>query len=184
MRLSVFAVLVASTVLAVMPTWALACWDEAAQRYGVPAELLYAVARAESNLNPKAINRSHLQRTGSYDIGLMQINSAHLRTLARYGIQESDLYDPCTNLHVGAWLLADSFSRRGVSWDAVGAYNAACSQLKDEACNRARAKYAWRVYQRLPSRHPLTIAGAATPYHKPTQAPTTIPMQLAVRVSP
>mgnify|MGYP000738765902 CR=1 FL=1 len=91
MRLSAFAVLVASTVLAVMPTWALACWDEAAQRYGVPAELLYAVARAESNLNPKAINRSHLQRTGSYDIGLMQINSAHLRTLARYGIQESDL---------------------------------------------------------------------------------------------
>ena len=184
MRLPVFAIWVASAVLAVMPTWALACWTEAAQRYGMPAELLYAIARTESNLNPQAINRSHLQRTGSYDIGLMQINSGHLRTLARYGIRESDLYDPCTNLHVGAWLLADSFSRRGVSWDAVGAYNAACSRLKGEACTQARARYAWRVYQRLPSRQALVTAGAAAPHHRPVQAPTTVPMQLAVRVSP
>lgn len=180
MRLSVFAIWVVSAWLAFMPSWALACWGEASQRYGVPAELLYAIARTESNLNPKAVNRSHLQRTGSYDIGLMQINSGHLRTLARYGIRESDLYDPCTNLHVGAWLLADSFSRRGASWDAVGAYNAACSQLKGEACTQARAKYAWRVYLRLPSRQAL----AAMPHHQPVQAPSTIPMQLAVRVSP
>lgn len=182
MRLSVFVPIVASSVLAVMPTGALACWGEAAQRYGVPAELLYAIALTESNLNSTAINRSHAQRTGSYDIGLMQINSGHLRKLARYGIHESDLYEPCTNLHVGAWLLADSFYRRGVSWDAVGAYNAACSQLKDVACNQARAKYAWRVYQRLPSRS--RNAMPATSDYEPTQASATVPMQLAVRVSP
>lgn len=173
-------------VLATTPTWVLACWSEAAQRYGVPAELLYAVARAESNLNPQAVNRSHMQRTGSYDIGLMQINSGHLRTLARYGIRETDLFEPCTNLHVGAWLLADSFSRRGMTWDAVGAYNAACSRLKGAACTQARANYAWRVYRRLPSQQPIASTNAAGPRHKLAKAPAQAvdPIQLTVRVSP
>ena len=86
------------------------CWDLAAQRYGIAADLLVAVAHVESNLNASAVNRSHLQRTGSYDIGLMQINSRHLPLLARYGIREADLYDACTNLQVGAWLLSDAFA--------------------------------------------------------------------------
>lgn len=141
---------VSLALMATLSPHALACWGEAGQRYGVSADLLYAIARVESNLNPKAVNRSHIQRTGSYDIGLMQINNRHLSVLSRHGISESDLFDPCTNIQVGAWLLSDLFSRNGTTWDAVGAYNAACSQLKGKACARARAKYVWRVYRQLP----------------------------------
>src|SRR5436190_13429583 len=97
--------------LSLAPSLAIACWDEAARRYGVAPQLLYAMARVESSLNPAAVNNSHRKRTGTYDIGLMQINSSHLSTLARQGILEADLYDPCTNIHVGAWLLAGAFSR-------------------------------------------------------------------------
>lgn len=159
-----------------------ACWEQAAQRYGVSAQLLYAIARVESGLNPVAINRSHHARTGSYDIGLMQINSSHLPTLARYGIGERDLHEPCTNIHVGAWLLADSFSRHGPTWDAVGAYNAACTRLRGSACQSARATYARRVYRQLSSREgtPRVLSMADTRASANQEAP---PVILSVRVS-
>jgi soluble lytic murein transglycosylase-like protein len=146
-----------------------ACWDEAGRRHGVSPHLLYAIARVESSLQPGAMNRSHLARTGTYDIGLMQINSGHLRTLARHGIAERDLIEPCTNIDVAAWLLADLFARHGVTWEAVGAYNAACAQLRGTQCQAARSRYAWKVYRQL-SRH----AAAA-----PTVVPAPVPLAMA-----
>ena len=182
MRLPYFATLATLTLLATTPTRALACWDAAAQRYGVSANLLYAIARVESNLNPKAINRTHSQRTGSYDIGLMQINSSHLSALSRHGIREADLFEPCTNIQVGAWLLSDLFSRQGTTWDTVGAYNAACSQLKGETCTKARAQYAWRVYRQLLAQHNSPFPAVAKKIKQTNQGETFA--LTAVRVAP
>ncbi len=97
-----------------------ACWEEAAVRYQVSSTLLYAIARTESGLNPSAIGSNS---NGTRDIGLMQINSAWLPALSRYGISERDLFEPCTSIHVGAWILAGNIQRLGYTWDAVGAYN-------------------------------------------------------------
>jgi soluble lytic murein transglycosylase-like protein len=182
MRLLAVAPFAALSILATKPTWALACWEEAAQRYGVSANLLYAIARVESNLNPNAVNRTHVQRTGSYDIGLMQINSGHLSALSRHGIRETDLFEPCTNIQVGAWLLSDLFSRQGATWDTVGAYNTACSQLKGEACTKARAQYAWRVYHQLTAQHSSQLA-RMTKRGKQTPQGETFAL-MSVRVAP
>jgi soluble lytic murein transglycosylase-like protein len=45
---------------------ALACWDDAAQRYQVSSALLYAIARTESGLNPQAINRDTNIQVGAW----------------------------------------------------------------------------------------------------------------------
>lgn len=117
-----------------------ACWEEASQYYGVSAHLLYAIAKTESGLNPRAINRSN--KNGSYDIGLMQINSAWLPTLRKYGVDEQQLYDACTSIQVGAWILSQNMKRLGENWNAVGAYNAKSPEL--------RVKYALKVYRNIP----------------------------------
>jgi soluble lytic murein transglycosylase-like protein len=158
------------------------CWDQAEATYGVSADLLYAIARAESDLNPRAVNKSHVQRTGSYDIGLMQINSGHLPTLRNLGIRESDLWVPCTSVMVGAWILAQLFQKHGVTWDAVGAYNAACSQLRGAACTSARSKYAWRVYRRLPQR--TGVSAAVTGVASPAQSSSPTPVVRADQSAP
>ena len=116
-----------------------ACWDDAARRYNVSSALLYAIARTESGLNPQAIGRND---NGTRDIGLMQINSTWLPKLAPHGIGERDLFEPCTNIHVGAWILAGNVNRLGYTWEAVGAYN---------AVNPARRRaYVERVRRHLP----------------------------------
>lgn len=129
------------------------CWHEAAARYALPVALLVAIAEQESGFNPKAINSAN--RNGTRDLGLMQINSMHLPRLARYGIREQDLFEPCTNVHVGAWVLANAFAQHGYTWNAVGAYNAG----GDPAAAAQRAAYAWKIYQRLQA-HARTVPPA------------------------
>ncbi len=118
---------------------AFACWEEAGLRYGVNPALLMAIARTESSMNPNAVNRN---RNGSYDLGLMQINSSWFPMLRKYGITEQQLRQPCFSIHVGAWIMAQNMQRYGNSWDAVGAYNTSHPAR--------RIVYAQKVYRNLP----------------------------------
>ena len=156
---------------------ALACWEEAAQRFELDPGLLYAIAKCESSLRSNVVNRSHRARTGTYDIGLMQVNSSNLARLGTYGISEQQLFDACTNVHVGAWILATKIHQYGPSWEAVGAYNAACTERKGNDCRAARSKYAWCVYRNLPGASAQRSSGLGT------QSVASIPI-IAVRIAP
>lgn len=113
------------------------CFEQAAQRYRVPAALLQAIAMQESSGRAHAINRNP---NGSYDIGLMQINSAWLPTLARHGIEASHLFDPCVSTLVGAWILAGNFARLGYTTQGLGAYNAVSPDKRERYARQVLAR--------------------------------------------
>jgi soluble lytic murein transglycosylase-like protein len=120
-----------------------ACLKAASAKHGISYVLLRSIAEQESSFNPLAVRKplaaGNLDR--STDYGLMQINSMWLGTLQRYGVTGDSLFKPCVNADVGAWILADNFRRLGVTWNAVGAYNAMTPWK--------RVKYATGVYNKL-----------------------------------
>ncbi|HDO1376857.1 TPA: lytic transglycosylase domain-containing protein [Aeromonas veronii] len=104
------------------------CFQDMSHRYNVKKNLLIAHAIKESHLNPDAVNR---QKEGEA-VGLMQIHSQWFPRLQKdYHItRDMLLRDPCLNISVGAWIIANNFSAKGVSWDAVGAYYGGYSDSK------------------------------------------------------
>jgi len=98
MRRLIFAVLLGSIVSS-NGTASAFCYEEAGTMYGISPLLLWTISKGESNFNPAAVNHN---TNGSFDFGLMQINSSWAPSLRRIGIPWEALADPCTNVKVGA----------------------------------------------------------------------------------
>jgi activator of 2-hydroxyglutaryl-CoA dehydratase len=112
------------------------CFEEAGETHGVSYELLQSIARVESNLNAKAVN---VNKNGTRDLGLMQINSAWIETL---NLNKDELIsNPCYNVMTGAGILRQCIDRYGYTWEAVGCYNA---KSKDK-----RVGYSWKIFREL-----------------------------------
>lgn len=122
------------------------CIQKAAERYDVDPNLLKAIGAVESGFNASAIGKN---TNGTEDLGVMQINSSWLPKLHKYGITRDILLkQPCTNIHVGAWILADNIKRLGPTWNAVGAYNAMTPSKREVYVHKV-----WRKYMALTGAH-------------------------------
>lgn len=121
------------------------CLDEASARFGLKSpNVLQALISLESG--GRCPHRHPINTNGSYDIGCMGINSTWLPTLqSKFGIAETDLYVPCTNIHVGAWIYAKNVKNFGDNWRAVGAFNA--------TSEHKRIEYAWKINAQLAAIH-------------------------------
>lgn len=115
----------------------LGCWEGAAKTYKLDPWLLMAIAKTESSFNSKAVN---VNKNKSADTGMMQINDIWLPTLKKYGINKQNLFDPCTSVFVGAWILAQNIKHFGYNQDGIGAYNSPRNV-------QIRRKYAAKVYR-------------------------------------
>jgi soluble lytic murein transglycosylase-like protein len=116
------------------------CFESAGEYYNIPPRLLWAIAKVESGFRWNALNRN---KNGTYDLGLMQINSRWFPVLKRYGLyDERFIWEPCYNTFVGAWVLRQCIGRYGYNWRAVDCYNKG-SKAKDTSV------YVWKVYRSL-----------------------------------
>ena len=115
------------------------CFQDAGEVYGVSPLLLEAIMIVESQGNAGAINHN---RDGSYDFGLMQINSSWAKP---WGLEVwKTLGDPCVNVYAGAYVLAGCIKQFGQTWDAVGCYNARSKEKKIDYVRKVKA-----VFERL-----------------------------------
>lgn len=147
------------------------CFEQAAQRYSMPVTLLHAVAHVESSFQQKAVSTN---RDGSINYGLMQIHESNLAWL---GHTKETIMEPCANVMAGARVLADMVKRYGMTWRAVGSYNAGTSPALDgsrqeyvakvKAALEAGASPSNLVNLRQTSRKPQAI-------HVATSAPTMV----------
>ncbi|MBR7936891.1 transglycosylase SLT domain-containing protein [Burkholderia cenocepacia] len=153
------------------------CLDDAAAFQHVSVSLMRGIAQVESGMNPNAVNTN---TNGTVDIGLMQINSTWLPTLAREGITRESLFDACTNAYVGAWILSQNIRQLGPNWNAIGAYNSASPDK--------RLAYARKVYdaiRTMPDSPDTPMPILPPSFTPPQQAQTYNPFaSLSVSASP
>lgn len=150
----------------------------------VAPQTINAIVQVESHGNPYAIHINHethqviahskeeavLLATNaillgkSVDMGLMQVNSQHLR---QFGLSVADVFEPCTNLRAGAAILEGDYERasaqtrsphQALVW-ALSAYNT--GDFESGFNNGYVAKYTSFM------REPLTSDDAVT--QKPAQ---------------
>jgi len=96
------------------------CINEAAMQYFVPARMIVAVLQIEGG----KVGQANKNRNGTFDYGPMQVNSIWLKKIKKYGYTAYDLqYNPCVNVKVGTWILAQEIADSRVLWRGVGDYH-------------------------------------------------------------
>ncbi len=96
-------------------------FNEAAALYHLDPDLLRAITWVESRGMPGAVGPR--LPDGHRAWGAAQINDVHLPELVSYGVTQRDLLNPCVNLKLSAWVLANCIQAKGATWAAVGCYN-------------------------------------------------------------
>jgi soluble lytic murein transglycosylase-like protein len=115
----------------------------ASKKFDIPLEVLIAVKHVESGsrLDNAIVNKN---ANGTFDLGVMQVNSSWLPTLAQFGVDaETLLENHCVNIAVGAWILADAMDKTSNLAEALSMYNSG------RAYSMAGVKYVSRVRNTL-----------------------------------
>lgn len=109
-------------------SFAYTCWDYVGQKFNVDPWLLFSIAQTESTFRNGLKSRNS---NGSYDLGLMQINTIHLPHFSKHGLNEEALrYDACRNVISAGSLLRQSINKYGYNIDGIGGYHSNTPHLR------------------------------------------------------
>jgi soluble lytic murein transglycosylase-like protein len=123
------------------------CINKAAVTYKLPPELIIAVLRTENGRKDMA----RPNKNGTFDYGPMQINTIWLSQIQQYGYtKDMILHNPCLNVWVGTWILAQEVAANPNFWRGVGSYHSR-TQSKN-------VPYQYKVWQNYLTLHNLLQA--------------------------
>ena len=103
------------------------CLGWAASNYQVPVDALMGIMRVEGGHSGQAI----ADRNGTYDLGVMQINTLWVPQLARlWHVDYATAYravrdNGCENVYVGAWVLKQKIAQTGTIYNGIADYHSA-----------------------------------------------------------
>lgn len=102
------------------------CSISAAVKYGVPANIVLAVAEKEAGKPGQWVRNSN----GTHDVGPMQFNTAYLGELSRYGITPNDVAAAgCYAFDLAAWRLRQHIRNdSGDLWTKAANYHSRTPQ--------------------------------------------------------
>lgn len=99
------------------------CIMDAAEEFQLPHTLLLGILKIEGG----TVGQVSANSNGTYDIGPMQINTIWLETFENYVSLDDILYNGCTNIRVGTWILKsrilEAEENENDFWLGVGNYH-------------------------------------------------------------
>lgn len=127
------------------------CIRLAAEGFGIdplPLEILREVEGGRPGLESRNTN-------GTRDLGVMQINSSWLRTLAGFGIDEADVRDSvCINVYVAAWIFVQELNRTGDVVVAMARYHSPTPRHQARYLGLVQRAIERRLASTVPSGNP------------------------------
>lgn len=115
------------------------CWDYVGKKFNLDPWLLLSIALTESSFQNGIKSKNS---NGSYDLGLMQINTIHKTFFEKRGLSQYDLqYDSCKNVIAAGFLLRQSINKYGYNIDGIGGYHSNTPKLRRAYGNKVIKNY-------------------------------------------
>jgi soluble lytic murein transglycosylase-like protein len=99
--------------------------NNASRKYSISPKIIWAIMKVESEYK-KTI---HVNSDGSFDIGVMQINSLWIKSLANKGFKV-DILNNKDNVNIASYILKENINKGYGLWQAVGLYHSTNKRLQ------------------------------------------------------